>query len=382
MRTPAFHKTSLGRPMMYADKAIQDTLRLADGSRKVSFRYDLLNRNDITIGELDGILSANISYGEFRVVKRSATFKLNEHLQKNINYLADQIQPWFVLHMPDDGVVEWPLGIFLLESPAREVSGKIATRDIGAYDKTIIVEQDKFTRRFFLEKGTNYATAVTRILNTAGITKIDIAKTAHTLPSDREYSLGTKKHLACNELLREINFTTLWVDELGVMRSEPYIPPSQREVTHIYNTGEDSIVTPKINERLDIADRPNVFIRVAVNLDGDRELISTFVNDNVQSPISTVNRGRQIVDHAEIQDIASQEALDDFVRRLAIESTSAFTHLSFGTALIPTHGGAETLYCNFPEAFDGAKKFHETSWEMPLVHNGTMRHEARMVVQI
>jgi len=372
----------MNNPKNYMQAAIDAQLRLTTGARKITFRYQLLNQNDIRIGELDGMTRANISYGEFRPIKRSATFALNEYQQRNINYLSDRIQPWLVLHMPNGGIVEWPLGIFLLESPAREVSDGIAVRNIGAYDKTIVVEQDKFIHGFFIEKGTNYVTAVTRILNTSGITKINIAETSHVLPSGREYGLGTKKHLAINELLREANFSTLWFDEQGVARSDPYIPPSQREVTHVYDTRKDSIITPSFVERLDIADRPNVFIRVAVNLESDEELTSVFINDNILSPISTVNRGRQIPDYATIDSIASQEMLDQFTRRIAIESTSAFEHLSFGSALMPTHGNANTLLCIFPEIFNTPLKFHETSWEMPLVHDGVMKHEARRVVQI
>lgn len=372
----------MNNPRNYPQSAIDAQLRLANGIRKVSFRYDLLNRNDIKIGELDSITRATISYGESRTIKRSATFGLNDYQQRHINFLSDQIQPWFVLHMPGGGVVEWPLGIFLLESPARNVSGRISARDIGAYDKTIIVEQDKFSRRFFLEKGTNYITAVTRILNTAGITKINIAATNHTLPTDREYKIGTKKHVSCNELLREINFNTLWIDEMGFVRSEPYITPASREVTHVYDTLKDSIVMLPIKERLDIANRPNEFVRVAINRESEKELVSVFVNDDISSPISTVNRGRNITDYATIDEIGSQEALDEFVRRLAEESTMAFSHISFETALMPTHGGAETLLCIFPDVFEGARKFHETSWEMPLIHHGAMKHEARKVVQI
>jgi len=173
----------MNNPRNYTLSAINAQLRLTSGVRKVTFRYDLLNRNDIKIGEFISITSAKISYGEFRTIKRSATFGLHEFEQREINYLSDQIQPWFRLHMPDGGIVEWSLGIFLLESPARTVNGNIITRDIGAYDKTIIVEQDNFIRGFFIEKGTNYVTAVTRILNTAGITKINMTETNHVLPS-------------------------------------------------------------------------------------------------------------------------------------------------------------------------------------------------------
>jgi len=358
---------------------IETQLRLTNGVRKVSFRYDLLNKNDIKIGELDGITRAHISYGEFRPIKRSATFEINEHQQQEINYLSDQIQPWFVLHMPCGNTAQWPLGIFLLESPTKQTTGNVSTRHIGAYDKTIIVEQDKFLNSFFIEKGTNYVTAVTRILNTAGITKINITQTSHSLPSDREYRLGTKKHLTINELLREINYTTLWFDEFGVARSEPYITPARREITQIYDTTKNSIITPTFTEHLNIADRPNVFIRVALNLENNQELTSTFINDDITSPISTVNRGRQIPNYETIDNITNQEMLDAFVRRVAVESTSAYTHLTFGTALMPTQ--PSTLLCIFPEIFSTPQKFHLTGWEMPLVYDGIMTHHARKVVR-
>jgi len=284
--------------------------------------------------------------------------------------------------MPTGGAVEWPLGIFMSDSPDRDTTSNISTRDIGMCDKTLIIEQDKFLTREFFKKGTNYVDAVVRILNTAHITKINIPETHYTLPADHDYKTGTKKHLACNDLLSAINYTALWVDEQGVMRSEPYIRPSDRPITHTYDTNKDSIVMPDFRESEDIANRPNVFKRVALNIEDDRELISVFINNDPSSSISTVSRGRQIVDFEQIDEIASQEALDTFVDRLAIESTSALTHLSFGSVLMPTHGRAETLMCIFPEIFDSPLKFQETGWEMPLVYDGVMQHTARRVIRL
>ena len=370
-------------PRNYSAKEIDAALRMKGNSRKISFRYDLLNRNDIRIGTLDGITSATVSYGEFRQICRSATFKMNEYAQKNINFLSDQIQPFFILHMPDGiGTVEFSLGIFLPESPSRSIKGGVSNREIGTYDKTIIIEQDKFTKRHFIEAGTNYVAAITRILNEAGITKINIAESPYELSADREYPIGMKKHEVVNDLLKAINFTSIRVDEMGFMRSEPYVVPSLRQITHTYNANKDSIVHPEFTEELDIAGRANVFTRVAINIESDKELVSTFINDDIRSPISTVGRGRQIVDFEEISNISNQDALDGFVRRIAIESTSAYSKLSFGTALMPTHGSAETLLCIFPDIFDAPQKFSETSWEMPLRFDGVMSHEARKVVFI
>jgi len=375
----------MNNPRGYSREAIEAALKMKSGSRKVSFRYDLLNRHDIPIGALDGVTHANISYGEFRHIRRSMTMGVKGHLRKEINFLSDQVQPWFVLHMSDrlGDVAEWPLGIFMPGSPGKDFDGMSTTRDIGLCDKTLIIAKDGFRRRAFFPAGTNYVAAVTRMLNTAGITKINIAPSHHVLPNSREFPIGTTILAACNELLQEINFNTLWVDGYGVTRSEPYVRPSHREVTHVYDaTQEDSVVILPARIRLDIANRPNVFIRVALNLEGETELVSEFVNDDPRSSISTVSRGRNIVDYDEMQDIASQEALDDFVQRLAVESASAYEHLEFNTVLMPTHGSAETLLCTMPGTFEGTLKFHETGWEMPLTHDGVMKHSARRVVQI
>jgi len=369
-------------PMGYCDSDINAVLRFKSGARKISFRYKLLNKHDKYLGNIDGVEAASISHGEFRTIKRSARIIINECRKREINFLNEQIQPWFILHMPQGGTVEWPLGIFLSDSPDRERSLGRTVRDIGMCDKTLIVEQDVFMRRFHFEAGTNYVTAVTRILNTAGITKINISDTDHVLLSDREYKIGAKKHLACNELLREINFTSLWVDPYGVMRAGPYIPPTQRSISHTYDTGSGSIVAPPVLEKLDVANRPNVFIRVAVNQGQEEELISTAINDRPESPLSTVSRGRRIVDYNTIDEIASQEALDALVARIAIESTSAYTQFAFDTALTPTHGNAETLWCNFPSLYRSSFKCHEVGWEMPLKYDGVMRHTARMLVHL
>ena len=365
----------------YTDNEIRAALRMSSDSRKIGFRYDLLNRHDISIGELDAITRARVSYGEFRAIKRSAVFLLNEYNQKHIDYMSNSIQPWFILHMPGGGTVEWPLGIFHLQSPDKDVGRIATTRDIGAYDKLIFVERDKFTSRFLVAKGETYVGAVSRILHTSNIVKMDIPDNGVQVTSDREFPIGTKKHLACNELLRAINYNTLWVDTDGFMRSEPYVEPSRRDITHIYSTTEDKIVKPEFTERLDIAERHNIFVRVALNLDSPRELVSVFENSDPLSPISTANTMRS-VDYGEIQDISSQEALDEFVRRLAIESTTAFTHLKFKTVLMPTHGGGDILSCDFPELWDAPRRFTETSWEMPLTYDGEMTHEGRMVVRI
>ena len=254
-------------PRGYSEKEIDDALRLKHGSRRISFRYDLLDRYDSKMGEIDGIEEASISYGEFNMIKRSAVFLLNEYNQSNINFLNEQIQPWYILHMPDGGVVEWPLGVFMLESPEKQIIGKRMRRNIGAYDKGLILDADKIVNRHFIPAGTNYVAAVVKLLSISGVTKINIAPTDTFIKNDRELPIGMKIKEAINNLLAEINYKSISVDEVGVCNSAPYIEPAQRPITQRYISGQDLIVLQELSESLDIAGHPNVFVRIARNLD-------------------------------------------------------------------------------------------------------------------
>ena len=366
----------MNNPRNYPAGAIDDALRMKNDSRKVSFRYELLDKHDIKKGTLDGVQAAKVSYGEFCTIKRTATFTLDEYARGEIDFLSERIRPWFVLHMPDGGTVEWPLGIFLLESPGRAVDGGVSRREITAYDETIILEEDAFEERQYFAAGTSYVGAVGKMLTLSGITKVNIADAGATLRTEREFAVGMKVREAVNALLGEINYNSVRADENGYICSEPYVEPELRQVTQVYTSKRGSVIRPKFSESLDLAGRANVFVRVA----SDLGIAAKYVNADPLSRISTVSRGRRIVDYGELDNIASPEALESRTRRAAAESMSAYGKLTFNTALMPTHGSAETLYIDIPELFDTPAKFSETAWEMDLKFDGEMSHEARRVV--
>jgi len=369
-------------PRGYSEKEIDEALHFKHGSRRISFRYDLLDRYDSKIGEIDGIEEASVSYGEFNMIKRSAVFLLNEYNQSNINFLHEQIQPWYILHMPDGGAVEWPLGVFMLESPEKEIMGKRMRRNIGAYDKGLILDADKIVNRHFIPAGTNYVAAVIKLLSISGVNRVNITAIDTTIKNDRELPIGMKIKEAINNLLAEINYKSLSVDEVGVCHSAPYVEPAQRPISQRYIAGRDSIVLQELSESLDIAGHPNVFVRIARNLDQDSELVSVVYNNNLSSPTSIPNRGRQIVDFEEIENISSQGALNMYTRRIAINAMSAYSHIKFDSALMPGHGSSETLYLDFPQFFDAPRLYSETNWDMDLSFDGVMSHKARRVVSL
>jgi len=359
---------------------IMGVLHMCSGMRRIDFRFDLLNRYEAKIGELE-CHEARISYGENRAVMRSAVFEARASLWRSIDFLSDRVRPHFILHMPDGGTVEWPLGVFLLESPRYQMLGADKTLIIGAYDKTFILEQDRFTERFFISRGSRVDEIIKRILSTSGLTFVDIAQSEMEFAEDMEYQIGKKKRDAVNELLRMLNFTPIHADESGRLCAYNFTDPADRRVDLSYTSKRGGTVRPSLVESLDFAGRPNVFTRVALNIDGD-ELSSTYTNDNPLHPLSTVSRRRSIVNFAQVDHMPDQVSLDAMTKREAIELSNAGEILTFQTPLMPGHGCFKTLYLDIPEVLDSPAKFLETAWTMDLRFDGVMSHEARRITRL
>lgn len=378
----------------YTSKQIYDELHMVNGGRHISFRHDLLNKYDTKIGTLDGISSAKIEYGSLRTnVKGTAVYSLDTYLQKNIDFFNDQIQTWFILHMPDGGTVEWSQGLYRLPVSPDKIEGLKISKEISGFDRSIRLSRWKFPQNHFIAKGTEYVSAIIRILTMAGITKFNIPPSGLEIPSNREILAGVSAKEAANNLIDEINYDSIGVDKLGYIISQPYIPPTLRPITQRYIANKNSILLPSFTSGLDLLEAANVFIRVAENIDSGETLVGKYVNNDPLSSISTFNQD-EIMDYATIDNIANQETLDARAKRDCIESTSKYMHVNFASAAMPEHESQDVIYLdltnprfqeknpNLPDVFKNPLKIFETSWSMDCKFDGEMTHECRRTVRL
>lgn len=314
--------------------------------------------------------------------------------EKEINFISHRIQPFVEFRMPDGKWVSYSLGIFLLSSPNRQENGFQVYRDIEAYDGLFILEQDRFTERYTVKAGTRYTDAIIGILESAGITKYNIEQHEAVLPNDVEYEPGIEKLKPISDFLAAINYTPLWVDDYGYYTASRYISPQERSEDYSYLDDDISVVLNGMEESLDLGSVANKWTVIYTNPDSmetadpdlpesstEFSLSSTYVNDSPASPTSTYNRGFTIVDFRKIENIAGQSALDEYVKRLAFESSQIFAKVRFKTAIMPIHSFQDVLFLrNRTLGLEG--KYAETSWKIPLQVGGEMEHEARKVVNI
>ncbi|WP_027628111.1 hypothetical protein [Ruminiclostridium cellobioparum] len=364
----------------YSTTDVINQLHAKGGVREVKFRYDLRNKNEVKIGELLATDSGNsMNFNSLADIKRTGTFTFKETELQDVDWLNDRVQPVFLLNMPDGKFIEWPLGMFLLSSPTRRDNFGV-WREVEAYDASVILEEDKFDNRYRIPAGTKYVDAITTILNNAGIRKVNITDHSGLISTDKEFEIGTSRLEVVNQLLSEINYTSIWVDTYGYFTSKSYILPSDRETEYSYKTDDLSIIYDGAINELDIFNVPNKWIITASNPE-KTPLTSIYTNDLLTSKTSTVNRGRTIVDFRQVDDILDQATLDAYTKRIAYNASQIYEKVQFQTALMPHHSYMDTLFVE-NKNLEISSKFTETSWEIELQAGGKMKHNVRRVINI
>ncbi len=362
----------------YTEQEILNALFAVSGSRTLKFRYDLLDKNENKIGILDNVMSCNINYDSLADIKRTARFELKDTCE--IDWLNEKIQPFVLLRMLDGNWVEFSQGIFLLPTPRRHHNGSFISRSIEAYDGNLILNNDKFLKRYTISSGISYYDAIVQIIKSAGISKINIEYTDKVLDRDLEFEIGDTKLTRVNELLEAINYVQLHVDENGYFTSYKYISPSDRIPEITYRDDKQSVIIPDVEEEIDIFNVANSWVCVASNPESE-PLVSTYENNNPDSKTSIINRGMRIVDYRTIDEIADQYTLNDYVSRIAYEASQIYGNIDFKSAVMPIHGYSNVLNFNY-SGLSINDKYSEVSWSMPLTAGGQMNHRIRKVVSI
>lgn len=350
---------------------------LHSANRKEWYEVILLDKAEKEKGILEKVKSLSIDYKTFRTIKRTANIVIAENKQA-INYLSDRIKPIFYVESGGK-VVSFPLGIFLLNSPARADIDNEITREIECYSKLQILLDDSFSERYYIKAGTNYVGAVSTIIASTGEVNINIKPTNKVLTLDKEFDISKSKLEIVNELLEEINYYTLRTDSDGYFVSYSYIEPDLKETTYQYIDNHLSVTHYGMKETLDLFNVKNCFLAYTNNPEKP-SLKSVYKNESEFSEVSTVNLGREKWDKRELQDIADQEALDNYVKRIAIEASNVYGHVEFKTAIMPFHGDLDNLYLRYqPLGIDG--NFQEIGWSINFADN-TMLHDVRRLVRL
>ena len=348
---------------------------LFSSARQVRYEYTVANSSDIDIGMLE-VQDASITYDSTSEVMRTFKGRVKKSDLLNLDTIDYRVTPWMCLMMPNKKEARFPLGKFIIY-PAMESENDINMIDISGFDMGKIALDDKNVSRVYVDTSTAYTTAIASILN-AIYTRTDIEEAVDLKSFPQEWEIGASKIEIVNDLLKGINYDPLHFDEYGTPICYPHISAMLRTIDFSYYANEQSIIVDGITFASDKYDIPNKWIRYTENPEL-AYLVSSYTNDNPDSPYSTVNRGRTIVDAEAVEDIADQNTLDSYVTRVAAEAMQATEKLEFRTLNMPGHGFQECLYVDIP-VYNIQGKYIEKGWEMELKPGGQMTHICERVV--
>ncbi len=236
---------------------------------------------------------------------------------------------------------------------------------------------------------TNYITAVTTLLTSAGLdtSGYQLTPTTLSLPADRSWALGTPKLTIINDLLAAINYRPFRFDSSGVGIAEPYVLPESRGIDYSYSTDEFSVMAPDMSYSINMFDVPN---RVVLSHSAPKitTITATASNTKIASPTSIVRRGNAVIVYTDANfDAADQTTLDAAANRILTQKSQASQVWRFGTSIHPFHEDEDVLTLTDTSglySFGVTDKFLETEWTLPFTDTSSavMTHVAARIVPV
>lgn len=294
-------------------------------SMQQTFEYYIVDPYTWTdMKRIDNVKTSTISRDTDASTLGSATIDITESVGEC--YLR------IYLIIIQNGVREkYPLGTFLVQTPSFSYDGKVRNVSMDAYTPLLELKENMPPLGYSILKGENimdYAYRLTREHVRAPVVK---AVCAEELFNDFVASTDDTWLTFTTDLIANAKYT-FDLDEMGRILFAPKQDTASLQPIWTYDDSNSSILYPDLSLDHDLYGVPNV-VEVIYSNGGDY-YYSKVVNDDPNSPISTVNRGREIVHRVTDPDVIGdptrnqiQEYAEQLLRDLSsLEYTIKYSH--------------------------------------------------------
>lgn len=359
---------------MFYDVNVDQILALS--GRTNEWHFDLLNKNEqLKIRDIKCVESCSITYNSLTTLKSSLSIQM--HDDSNINFLSDLLKVRLVIKVRNREY-EFPMGVYKFAMAPADRDGSIVSivgdkRSVTLYSKIKTYENDRILTDLELAAGTNIRSEIIRQLNTINYR---LPTSTRTLQEPMIFKLGTTKIEIINTLLSSINCHSLAVDGNGVFYSDYSVAPVDRDIEIEYTDERNQMTLIPFNDDPGMQDIYNIFTGYATI--NDQCVNYSYINNNPDSPTSTVNIGNVCAEPREFSECNSPQDLQQKVINWANENSMKYHKYTFTTLINPMHG---YLNCILFKNAKANMKGIETSWSIDSSNN-TMSHTIREAVAI
>lgn len=232
-----------------------------------------------------------------------------------------------------------PLGTFLVQTPSSSFDGKIRDISMDAYTPLLELKENQPPLGYSLFKESNimnYAYLLSREHARAPVVETQCDT---NLYYDFVADVNDTWLTFIRDLISNAKYTFA-LDELGRILFAPKQDTASLQPVWTYTDDNSSILYPELTMDHDLYGIPNVVEVVYSN--GSDSYYAKVVNDDSNSPISTVNRGREIVYRDTNPDILgnpTEDQIKEYAEQLLRELSTVEYSVTYSHGYCPTRLG-------------------------------------------
>lgn len=273
---------------------------------------------------LNNVISSSITRDSTTATLGSATIDMSE--------AVDECYIRIYLITIQNGVRErHPLGTFLVQTPGSSFDGKIQSYSLDAYTPLLELKEKLPPLGYSIRKEENIMDEAYRLTRENVRAPVVKATCDKKLYNDFVAEPNDTWITFISDLLTNAKYEFA-LDELGRIMYSPKQNTASLQPVWTYNDDDKSILYHDVTVDRDLYGIPNVV--EVIYSDGGERYYARVVNDDSNSPTSTVNRGREILHRVTDPNVIGnpsdnqiQEYAEQLLRELStLEYTISYSH--------------------------------------------------------
>lgn len=219
-----------------------------------------------------------------------------------------------------------PLGTFLVQTPSSSFDGKIRTVSMDAYTPLLELKENMPPIGYFLPKDEKIMAAASRLADEHARAPVVSTETDDITYYDFVADTDETWLDYISALLANAKYTFA-LDEMGRIMFAPKQETASLQPVWTYDDDNSSILYPDFTINHDLYGIPNAV--EVIHSAGSTTHYAKVVNDDPNSPISTVNRGREIVHRITNPDLISSDPLKSQIDEYAIRALEELSTIEY-----------------------------------------------------
>lgn len=255
-----------------------------------------------------------------------------------VDSLGEEYIRVYLVTEQDNITEKHPLGTFIVQTPTSTFDGRARSVSMDAYTPLLELKENPPPIGYSILEDSNIMDNAYQLVREHARAPVVRTECTEKLYYDFVAETSDTWLTFLSDLISNAKYQFA-LDDLGRILFSPIQNTASLQPVWTYDDGNSSILLPEITMNHDIYGIPNVVEVVYSN--GKDYFTARVVNDDPNSPISTVNRGREIIyrdTNPSISGNPSETYIKEYAERLlkslsSVEYTITYTHGYCGTRI-------------------------------------------------